>query len=203
MEKENNTLPKAFALYTFIDMETDDKFGATPNTYSKDYSNPITRHKILKRLIAYAIKRCYGVDIKEKNPMNYIENGRGYIDGIYFSFSLCLRVVCVSVSKYPTGVSMQIPFPIYDELEYAEYNFCKNELEEYQKREFGEYTYYYLMCKKKAYQNKHGLKNEENKTIDFTQGSYTYHTDAFSEGLYIFVATDNTKFEKIDVDVLL
>lgn len=204
MKKQENNSAESYALYTYINMETDAKFGATPNTYSQSYPNPITRYKALNYLISYAIKRYFNIDIQEEKPMRYIKNGRGYIQGIYFSFSLCLRVICVCVSKSPVGIGNQIHFPIYNELEYAMHSFCENELEEYQKRKYGDDTYYYLNAQKHAYQKKHGLSNVENlKTIDSTKGSYTYFTDTFFDESFYFVATDDVEFAKIDIETIL
>lgn len=204
MKKQENNTPQAYALYTFINTETDAKFGATPNTYSKSYPNPITRYKALNYLISYAIKRYFNIDIQEDKPMRYIKNGRGYIHGIYFSTSSCLRVICVCVSENPVGISSQIHFPIYDELEYAMHSFCKNELEEYKLRKYGDDTYYYLITQKHAYQKKHELIYVEDlKTIDSTQGSYTYFSDTSFDEPFYFVATGNVKFTKIDIETIL
>ncbi|MDE6656287.1 MAG: hypothetical protein K2J85_04765 [Anaeroplasmataceae bacterium] len=199
MKKQENNTTEAYALYTYISMETDAKFGATPNTYSESYPNPITKYKASNYLISYAIKRYFNIDIQEEKPMRYIKNGRGYIHRIYFSTSVCLRVICVCVSNNPVGISNQIHFSINDELEYAMHSFCKNELEEYKMKKFGEDTYYYLNAQKHAYQKKHKLIYVEDlKTVDSTQDSYTYYRDTFFDEPFYFVATGNVEFERVD-----
>ncbi|MDE6240826.1 MAG: hypothetical protein K2M08_00205 [Anaeroplasmataceae bacterium] len=201
-EQKNNT--QAYALYTFIDMETDAKCGATPNTYSTSYPNLYTKRKAMNCLISYAIKRYFNIDIQEDKPMKYLKNGIGFIEGIYFSLGTCMRILCVCVSQAPIGISIQYPYSIYDELEYVNHNFCKNEIEEYQKRKYDNETYFYILGQKHAYQKKYELLYEEHfKTFDSTQESYTTHKDKFLSEDFIFIATGNVEFEKIDIDSIL
>ncbi|MDE6584313.1 MAG: hypothetical protein K2K15_02825, partial [Anaeroplasmataceae bacterium] len=176
MEKQKNTKVQSYALYTFIDMETEGKCGVSPNTYSKSYPNAIFRHKVSNLLISYAIKHFFDIDIEEEKPMKYLHNGRGYINGIYFSIATCSRVVCVCVSKYPTGISIEFPYSILNELEYVRHNFCDNESEEYQKLKYCEKTYFYILVQKRADIKKHELLFEDHKPIDSTKENYTFHT---------------------------
>lgn len=203
MEKQKNTKVKAYALYTFIDMETEARCGVSSNTYSKSYPNPIFKHKVSNLLIAYAIKHFFDIDIEEEKPMKYLHNGRGYISGIYFSIATCLRVACVSVSKYPTGISIEFPYSILDELEYVRHNFCDNEYKEYQKLKYGDKTYFYMLGQKRAYIKKYELLFEDHKPIDSTKENYTFHTDTFLDEEFIFAATDDVEFAKIDIGTII
>ncbi|MDE7213161.1 MAG: hypothetical protein K2N42_01110, partial [Anaeroplasmataceae bacterium] len=160
---------QAYALYTFIDMKTEAKCGVTSNTYTPSHLNPVTKYKAKNRFICYAIKRCFNIDIEEKKPMRYINNGRGFIEGFYFSVAECSRVICVCVSRSPIGVSIQVPYSIYDELEYVNHNFSKNEIEEYQKRKYDNETYFYIFGQKLACKKKNNISQEEFKNLDSTQ----------------------------------
>ncbi|MCM1130967.1 MAG: hypothetical protein NC310_07245 [Roseburia sp.] len=203
MKKHKENISKAYALYTFIKMETDVKCGAAANTYSSSYPNLYTKIKVMNCLVAYAIKYYFDKDIQEKKPMKYLKNGMGFIEGIYFSIAVCTRVLCVCVSQSPIGVSIQLPCSIYDELDYVNHNFSKNEIEEYQKKDYGKETYFYILGKKRAYQIKNKLMNENFKMLDSTQEIYTFHKDTFSKENFIFCATGKVKFEKINDEEIL
>lgn len=199
MENQRN---KSYAIYTFIRMEKEEKWGVAGNTFSESYTNPIIMYKVKNYLISYAIKRYFNKEIQEKKPMQYLKNGIGFIEGIYFSVSHCLRVVCVCVSKSPVGICAQIQFPMLDEAEYSMHNFCENELKEYRLQKYKEETYFYLYCQKKAYQKKHGLLYEDLKEIDSTQESYTFLKETFFDKPFFFAATGNVEFEKIEDEVI-
>ena len=203
MKNEKDIQSQTYALYTFIDMETDAKCGATQNTYSKSYPNLYTKLKTLNHLISYAIKRYFNIDIQEEKPFKYVKYGKGFIDGIYFSISSCLRIMCVCVSKNPIGINVQSYFPISDELEYAKHNFCEKEFKEYEKRKYGDETYYYMICQKHAYQIKNNLVNEDLKEVDSTQETYTFYRETFFDIPFYFAATDNVEFESVDIKEIL
>ncbi|MDE5546274.1 MAG: hypothetical protein K2I88_02295 [Anaeroplasmataceae bacterium] len=203
MKNQDKNTFQAYALYTYIEMKTEAKCGVTSNTYTSSHLNPITNYKAKNRFICYAIKRCFSIEIEEKKPMRYINDGRGFIEGFYFSIAECSRVICVCVSRSPIGVSIQVPFSIYDELEYVNHNFNKNEIEEYQKRKYGDETYFYIFGQKRAYQKKNNISHEGFKNLDSTQEQYSIHKENIFEQSFIFFATGNVEFEKINDEEIL
>lgn len=198
--QDNN---KTYALYTYISTEIDDKCGATPNTYSNFYPNLYTKLKVLNQMISYAIKYFYGVELEESKPTKCLKEGKGFVEGFYFSTAECGRIIAVSVSKAPTGIQVQIPFPIYDEQEYALFNFSENELKEYHMMKFGEDTYYYIFCQKKAYQKKYQLLFKEPKDIDSTQEEYTFYKDSILDTPLIFAATGPVEYIRKDIEEIM
>lgn len=192
---------KAYVLYTYITMEMDSKCGATPNTYSDFYPNLYTKRNAMNQIISYAIKRIFNIEIKESKPM--IFSSKGIIEGIYFSIANCGRVLAVSVSEEPTGINIQIPYSLYNELRYVEHIFCDNEIKEYQKMKYGLESYFYMLSQKTAYRKKHHLLYEKSKSIDSTKENYTFHKDSSFKETAIFAVTGQAEFIKIDIEEIL
>lgn len=197
--KQKNS--KVYVLYTYITIEMDNKCGATPNAYSCFYPNLYTKQHAVNHIIFYALKRFFNLEIQEPNPMKFSRNG--IIKGIYFSIANCGRVLVVSVSEEPTGINIQLPYFLQDELGYVELNFCENEIKEYRKMKYGSETYFYILGQKRAYQKKYHLLYEETKSIDSTKEKYTFYKDSYFKDAVIFAVTGQAEFIKIDIEEIL
>lgn len=201
MNKPEKSKMRAFALYSFIDMETESKCGVTPNTYSKDYPNPYTKHNAAKNLLAYAFKQYFDICV-EKQDYKKIRFDEHCFEGVHYSISFSLRAVCVCVSNYPNGVSVN--FATADDFDFYRLFFCENELNEYRKNEYGDDTLGYTIGKKYAYRKKYNLMDKDMNVIDSTtQDDYSLHKDTFLDRTFRFVATNNAKFIKIDISTIL
>lgn len=195
---------QSYALYTFIDAQTAKKYGIKQYTLEP---NLFLKRKALENLLNYAFKHCFNIGAEEGYPLKALKGGKGFWKGIYFSIALCVRIVCVTLSACPTGMDVQVPFTVDEEL-YAEQYFCKNEYEELKKRPYGDDTVFYIKCKKIAYKQKHNLPSGNLKQIDSSgQDVYTLHSEFYpgesTAEKYFFAVTGNAEFIRVDIENIL
>lgn len=200
MENQKNIKPRAYAFYSFIDAETVKKYDERNYTFEPTL---VVKHKAIKNLLNYAFKQYYDIDVNGANILKYQSSGVYCFDGIYFSRSVCVCAIAVTVSPCPTGVDIQIPHPV-DEEESANYYFCDNEREEYNRRKYGDDTLFYMQCKKQAFIKKYNPEYQNISEVDSTaQSAYTLHKDTFLDAPYLFAATDDVEFIKVPVEIVL
>lgn len=203
-DRPQDVKPQTYAFYTFIDAETAKRYGVKQYTLEP---NLLLKRKALNNLLNYAFKHCFDIDAQDGYPLKSLNCGKGCWKEVYFSIAMCVRIVCVAVSKFPTGVDVQTPF-IIDEERFANDYFSKNEIDELGNREYGDDTIFYIKCKKFAYKQKYNLMPETLKQINSSsQDVYTLHKETYTGETtgekYFFAATGDAEFAKVNIENIL
>lgn len=155
--KDNSKGDKAYVAYTFFDEDTAKEIGIKAYTLAPNLLHKLpVRHNLIK----LALKRFFDVEAQyDKIKMKT----NGYYDGVYFSTSMCERVICVAVSPHPIGIGSQVPFDMGEPVEiYTSHYFHANELIECRKSLYDTDMIFYIYSKKEA------LRKKFPKTVEIT-----------------------------------
>ncbi len=198
---ENIEKSRAYVLYSFIDEASAERVG-------KPAFSILHSVKVFDALIRRALKEYFGVEAPEGNligPANQI-------NGVFYSHASLRRVACIGVSDSPIGVSVQVPFDIYNKDEFMESWLSAGEIEECKKRGFDEDCIFEILTKKKAFKYKYrdtefdGSKNmDTTKEKLFSLKRLDYDPKSFylPDKVYYIAATGKAEFIEIPVEELI